>query len=406
MSHTAGPASPPQTPVTASPVCHHKPAHGPHGRHSHHLHQFARNTSSHHAIKPNPQHTKFPAPGGPGANSIPFRPNVFRPDDLSPRSSGSSPTMNNGDDSDDAENDADDDDDDDDDDEMDSGSDASSSVSPSPSRSSSKRWRAPGEAPRSAVPDAPGAPGAPDVLDVPAAPNAAADSPSSFVLYAEENLVIEEISDFDSDGGRVLVLLPSTIEEAESSEAASSPTPVPSHIQTRDRNRQRTPPAPGSSPSRLPGIIDRSVMSGLEDLTCRAGSEEDGEAVDDEVDLDEAEYTVFLLKQRDERRRRRMTSGSISKRTISESIGSDTDTEDLNHPQMLLDANDVGASARRLRRRLDRHSLQFVDPPPPRIEELEEPDTTDDDMIRDGETLARELPYYTLEYISMEVDSA
>ena len=97
-----------------------------------------------------------------------------------------------------------------------------------------------------------------------------------------------------------------------------------------------------------------------------------------------------------------MTSGSIGKRTISESIGSDSDREDV---LPFLEVNEVGSSARRLRRKVgDRRSLQFQDPPPPRIEELEEPPTSEDEML-DGETLARELPYYTLEYISMEIDS-
>ncbi|EFX00974.1 hypothetical protein CMQ_2055 [Grosmannia clavigera kw1407] len=285
---------------------------------------------------------------------------------------------------------------------MDSDSDASSSASPTPSRSSSPQWRAPADVPRSAAPDAPAVPDAFDALDLPSAPDPAADGLSGFVLYAEETLIIEEISDFDSEDGRLLVLRPTTIEEAESSEGPSSPTPVPSHTHHRDRSRHRTPPVFSSSPSRPD--IDGYVMHGLEDLTCRGESDEDGAAVDDERDLTEAEHNFFRLRDREKKRHRRMTSGSISKRTISESIGSDTDTEDLS--QMPLDANDVGASARRLRRRLDRHSLLFADPPPPRIEELDEPDTSDDDMIRDGETLARELPYYTLEYISMEVDSA
>ena len=89
-----------------------------------------------------------------------------------------------------------------------------------------------------------------------------------------------------------------------------------------------------------------------------------------------------------------MSSGSIGKRTISESIGSDSDREDL---QQFLDMNDVGSSARRLRRRVgDRWSLQFQDPPP-RIDEIEEHEELD------GEFLAKELPYYN--YISMEIDS-
>ena len=217
-------------------------------------------------------------------------------------------------------------------------------------------------------------------------------------------MIIEEISDFDSDNGRIQVIQPYAIEEAES-EREKTPDP--------NRNRSgkfNMASARRRSSARLTCLpeIDRSVMSGLREFTFGANSDEEV-LLDDEdgSDYDEGALNSFLLKQRDEKRRRRMTSGSISKRTITESIGSDTDTEDLN---VLLDANEVGSSARRLRRRLDRHSLQFQDPPPPRIDELEEPDTSDNEddvkeLIHNGETLARELPYYTLEYISMEVDS-
>ena len=139
------------------------------------------------------------------------------------------------------------------------------------------------------------------------------------------------------------------------------------------------------------------MLSSLRDLSC--GSESD------EADLDEAEYDHFRLRQRETRRLRRLNSGSIGKRTISESIGSGSDREDIR--AALLDAAEVGSSARRLRRRVgDRRSLNFQDPPPSRIDELEEPDSSDDDMVEVGEALAKELPYYTLEYISMEVDSS
>lgn len=120
----------------------------------------------------------------------------------------------------------------------------------------------------------------------------------------------------------------------------------------------------------------------------------------DETDLEEHEYKEFLIKRRMAARHKRMTSGSIGKRTISESIGSDTDREDI---RSFLGAEEAGSSARRLRRRVgDRRSLQFPDPPPPRIEELDEPGSSDDELLA-GESLARELPYY--EYVSMEIDS-
>ncbi|CAK7269498.1 hypothetical protein SEPCBS119000_003599 [Sporothrix epigloea] len=226
------------------------------------------------------------------------------------------------------------------------------------------------------------------------------------LFIAETTLIIEEISDFDSDNGRIQIIRPFEIEEAESErEKITDPNRNRRGKFNMAKMRRR-------SSARLfrPPELDRGVTSGLREFTF--GAESDEEVLldeDDGSDYDDDALDSFLLRQRDEKRRRRMTSGSISKRTITESIGSDTDTEDLSS---ILDANDVGSSARRLRRRLDRHSLQFQDPPPPRIDELDEPDTSDNEdeddvkeLIQNGEFLARELPYYTLEYISMEVDS-
>lgn len=63
-----------------------------------------------------------------------------------------------------------------------------------------------------------------------------------------------------------------------------------------------------------------------------------------------------------------------SKRTFSESCGSDKDDEDTKS----LDFNEVGASARRVKRRIsgtnDRMSLVFDDPPPDHITEVDESD--------------------------------
>ena len=190
-------------------------------------------------------------------------------------------------------------------------------------------------------------------------------------IVTETTWIIEELSDLDSEDGRRPVLRPHAIEYADS-----------------DRSRSR---------SRNPSEVDRAMLSSLRDLSC--GSESD------EPDLEEAEYDQFRLQQREIKRRRRLNSGSIGKRTISESIGSGSDREDIR--AALLDAAEVGSSARRLRRRVgDRRSLNFQDPPPARIDELDEPDTSDDEMVEVGEALAKELPYYTLDYISMEVDSS
>ncbi|KAL2019960.1 hypothetical protein VTK56DRAFT_9052 [Thermocarpiscus australiensis] len=190
-------------------------------------------------------------------------------------------------------------------------------------------------------------------------------------IVTHGEFTVEELSDFgDSDGDeRLGVVRPCAIEYAES-----------------DRSRSRSRGRPD---------LDQGIMYNLGNLNCSDDS--------DETDLDELEFQEFLMRQRAEKRRKRMSSGSIGKRTISESIGSDTDREDL---KAFLGADEVGSSARRLRRRVgDRRSLQFQDPPPPppRIEELDEPSSSEDEILISSETLARELPYY--EYVSMEVDS-
>jgi hypothetical protein len=176
------------------------------------------------------------------------------------------------------------------------------------------------------------------------------------------------MSDFnDSDDDRLGVVRPHTIEDAESE---------------RSRSRSRNPPE-----------IDRTVMYKFEKLGCDDSS--------DETDIDADEYQEFLFKRRAERRQKRMSSGSIGKRTISESIGSDTDKEDL---RLFVVTDQVGSSARRLRRKVgDRRSLQFSDPPLPRIDQMDEPPTSDDDFLDDD--ALKELPYYTLDYITMEIDS-
>ncbi|KAK1753073.1 hypothetical protein QBC47DRAFT_362904 [Echria macrotheca] len=178
-------------------------------------------------------------------------------------------------------------------------------------------------------------------------------------------LIIEEMSDFtDSDDDRFGVIRPVAIEDAES-----------------DRSRSR---------SRYPPEIYQRITSDLGNLHCSDS---------DYSDLSEAEHQEFLKRQREAKRRKRMSSGSIGKRTISESIGSDTDREDMNKP--FLPVEEVGSTARRLRRRMgNRHSMQFRDPRP--IQELDEPESSEDEYLI-SEALARELPYY--EYSVMEIDS-
>jgi hypothetical protein len=149
--------------------------------------------------------------------------------------------------------------------------------------------------------------------------------------------------------------------------------------------------------------IDQTLMYQFPRLDCSDSSASDAS---DSSDLEaDDEFEEQLLKRRAERRRRRMTAGSIGKRTITESIGSDSDMEDhRSQIPFFLDPSQAGSSARRLRRRVgNRTSLLFHDPPMPRIDQMEEPPTSGDEFLDDD--ALKELPYYKLDYITMEVDS-
>jgi len=181
--------------------------------------------------------------------------------------------------------------------------------------------------------------------------------------------VVEEMGNFeDDDEDRPSALRPDHFEYAESD---------------RSRSRSRNPPE-----------IDQTVMYKFGKLDCSDDS--------DETDCDDDDYQKFILRQRMEKRRKRMSSGSIGKRSITESIGSDTDMEDLKVPY--IDAVQAGSAERRVRRKVrNRQSLLFQEPPLPRIDQAEEPPTSDDEFLDDD--ALKELPYYTLDYITMEIDS-
>ncbi|KAI1808563.1 hypothetical protein F4811DRAFT_548567 [Daldinia bambusicola] len=152
-----------------------------------------------------------------------------------------------------------------------------------------------------------------------------------------------------------------------------------------DRSRSRS-----SSRPRPPPDMDPAVMEGIENLNTFEDSDED-------IDRNNEEFIRHLQKTREERRLRRMTSGSLSKRTVSER-GSDSDREDV---LPYYEGNETGPT-RRMRRKVgDRSSIQFTGPLPERIEELKEPNSDDEIILEDAEILARELPYWTL----MDVDS-
>lgn len=146
------------------------------------------------------------------------------------------------------------------------------------------------------------------------------------------------------------------------------------------------------SKSRSEQEVDAHLMNSLEDLDPFEPSDEDSGS---EVGGDYAEYLKELRLHRQQKRARRMTAGSISKRTISER-GSDSDREDLQP----WDTGDT--VQRRIRRKVNRHSLLSI--PPEIIIELKEPNS-DGEVVWDEHeqyaiNLARELPFWR-----MEVDS-
>ncbi|KAI5921976.1 hypothetical protein F4810DRAFT_310068 [Camillea tinctor] len=149
------------------------------------------------------------------------------------------------------------------------------------------------------------------------------------------------------------------------------------------------PESDGSrSRSRSPPCID-PVMEGVQNMNPFDDSE-------GEFDHDD-EFVKQLRDNRQKRRQKRMQSGSISKRTVSER-GSDSDREDTGSN---CDSSEQGYIRRTRRKVGDRISIQLTGNLPERIEELKEPLSEDEIILEDAEVFARELPYWTL----MDVDS-
>lgn len=174
------------------------------------------------------------------------------------------------------------------------------------------------------------------------------------------NFTIEELSDFGEDDmrGRSDIIRPFAIEDPDSERSID--------------------------------VLNGNVLKNLANLHV----EPDLETSSDDSDLDEDAHQAKLQQIRDRDRRLRMSQSSVgTKRTMSER-GSESDHDDVRN---YIGFEEAGSSARRLRRRIggDRRSLIFQDPPP-RIDEVVEPEELD-------EALAKELPFY--EYTSMEVDS-
>lgn len=208
------------------------------------------------------------------------------------------------------------------------------------------------------------------------------------------NLIVEEIlsdsGDGDDDDGEnagvpLPVMYPDTIEYADESERSRSRPPRRRH---RDREE-----------------VDETVMYNLGQLNC---SDSDSES----EDIEEAEHREILRRQREERRRKRMTSGSIGKRTFAERSDSDAE-DDPRHSKRFLksSAKQLGGfptAARRIFRRVGgdrRRSVQVSEPmamPPPRIDEIEEPDSSNEEITVDESMWSRELPYYEC---VMDIDS-
>ncbi|CCU76063.1 unnamed protein product [Blumeria hordei] len=114
------------------------------------------------------------------------------------------------------------------------------------------------------------------------------------------------------------------------------------------------------------------------------------------------DHEAWVEASRAERRRRRRSS--VQKRTLSMSIGSDTDDEDLQ--PIILEANEAGSSARRLRRRVCKRVSLIFDDPPERIDEEDEgPEVAEEAVEIDGDDeLQRELPYWGWSQI-MDIES-
>ncbi|KAE8448213.1 hypothetical protein EG329_009643 [Mollisiaceae sp. DMI_Dod_QoI] len=193
-------------------------------------------------------------------------------------------------------------------------------------------------------------------------------------IVAEGNFTVEEFADSDYedwDSDDEDVIRPHQYEDAESDRAPS--------VKSVTRND-----------------LDSRILSGFKNLHCE----------------NEEERELWLEKLRAEKRRRRRSSASVQKRTLSQSIGSDTDDEDLK-PVIFEGANEAGSSARRLRRKVGERTSLIFDDPPPRIDEEDEgPESVeevveirDDDEDEDGnvDKDLRELPYWYIQ--EMDVDS-
>ncbi|KAK7700365.1 hypothetical protein SLS64_010973 [Diaporthe eres] len=177
-----------------------------------------------------------------------------------------------------------------------------------------------------------------------------------------DELSIGELSDFEENDmdGRDDVLVPHTIECAESDLSESH--------------------------------IEDHIINDLRDLNYRSS---DTGSLSDSSDISDEEYQEIIRQQRAYDRRKKSNLGSmVGKRTMSERSDSDDD-----YFQRKLHPDQVGSSARRLKRRIGiRQNLMFQDPPL-RPNDMDEPP----EELEDTEMLGKELPFYA--FTDMEVDS-
>ncbi|KAM0262428.1 hypothetical protein ACHAQJ_001679 [Trichoderma viride] len=182
------------------------------------------------------------------------------------------------------------------------------------------------------------------------------------------DFTIEDVDPMDSECDGLDVLHPTEIEIESDIESPPS----------RSTSRQRD--------------LDKDMMQDLENLNCS------NEASDNEAELEEDdEESEFMRRQQELKRIRRVSmSSSFGKRTHSEL--SDSDDNDC-----ALDVNEAGSSARRFHKRVHRGSILFQDPPAPRIDELEEPNSSEDEYANEIR-LAQGLPCHAAEI--MDTDSS
>lgn len=187
----------------------------------------------------------------------------------------------------------------------------------------------------------------------------------------DAELIVEEIDPMDSDYEGLDILFPNDID---SDHSHSAPRPE----------------------------LDGHVLDHLRKLNCSAeASGDDAESTSSSssssISRDSAEIAFYKRQAELKRIRRVSMSSSLGKRTHSEMSG-DSDGDSTAN-----DASDIPSSARRMRKRLHRTSLLFQDPPAPRIDELDEPDSSEDERrFAAGLALAHELPYWDIEVVEIE----